>query len=400
MSYVYQNITIGQRIDVANNGRVITTAKGDIITDNGTQSARLPVGTNGQALVANSATTTGLEWQAITPASIGLGAGDGLVLTGNTLNVGGSSTILSAPDSLSVNSSAIANQVLLSSGTAGTAASYGAVPLNNSSAVTGILGIANGGTGTTSFTSSRVIASNAGGTALTATTIDPATLVTTTSTSTLTNKSLTIPVITGSINDANSNEIIILNPAASAVNEITVSNAATGTAPSITATGGDTNIGLNIAAKGTGRVNISGISYPNADGANGQVLSTNGAGVLSFVNTPTFTAATATTTDATVTTLTNLTIATVNNTAYMVEAKILAKQPTTANVASFIIKATFINNSSTLSRIGIETMYVPVATVWSANITNSGTNIIVTVTGAASTTVGWTAQLNTISITN
>jgi len=157
---------------------------------------------------------------------------------------------------------------------------------------------------------------------------------------TLTNKTLTSPVI-AQINDANGNEEIIFTATASAVNELTIANAATGNAPSIATTGGDTNIGLTIAPKGTGDVNIDadtlrvgdsnadatittngtgdltistnsgtnsgtvkifdgvngniellpngtgvvkldGISYPTADGSANQALVTNGSGVLSF----------------------------------------------------------------------------------------------------------------------
>lgn len=61
MSYVYQNMVIGQRLDVSSVGHILTTTKGDIITDNGTQSTRLPVGTDGQALTASSAAATGLD---------------------------------------------------------------------------------------------------------------------------------------------------------------------------------------------------------------------------------------------------------------------------------------------------------------------------------------------------
>lgn len=46
------------------------TTKGDIIVHDGTNSVRLAVGTNGQVLKANSATSTGLEW------GIGAGTGD------------------------------------------------------------------------------------------------------------------------------------------------------------------------------------------------------------------------------------------------------------------------------------------------------------------------------------
>lgn len=44
----------------------ILDAKGDLIAASAADTAaRLPVGTNGQLLAANSATSTGLEWQTI-----------------------------------------------------------------------------------------------------------------------------------------------------------------------------------------------------------------------------------------------------------------------------------------------------------------------------------------------
>jgi hypothetical protein len=157
---------------------------------------------------------------------------------------------------------------------------------------------------------------------------------------TLTNKTLTSPII-NEIDDANGNEQIIFSSTASAINELTITNAAAGNAPSIATTGGDTNIGLTIAPKGTGDVNIDadtvrigdsnadatittngtgditistnsgtnsgtvkifdgvngnieitpngtgvvkldGLSYPTADGTANQVLQTNGSGILSF----------------------------------------------------------------------------------------------------------------------
>jgi hypothetical protein len=95
-----------------------------------------------------------------------------------------------------------------------------------------------------------------------------------------------------------------------------VSNAATGANPSIAATGGDTNISLSFGMKGTGAYNFTGtadtaaevrlfedtdngtnyVSFkapsliasnvawtlPSADGTNGQFLSTNGSGTLSW----------------------------------------------------------------------------------------------------------------------
>ena len=59
------------------------------------------------------------------------------------------------------------------------------------------------------------------------------------------------------IGDENGNEQIIFQTTSSAVNQIDVTNAATGNAPQITATGDDTNVGLKVAAKGTGKVEFA-----------------------------------------------------------------------------------------------------------------------------------------------
>jgi hypothetical protein len=77
-------------------------------------------------------------------------------------------------------------------------------------------------------------------------------------------------------------ELVKFAETASAVNEITVTNSATGNAPEIAATGDDTNIDLKITPKGTGKLNLDGIKFPNADGSSGQALTTNGSGILSF----------------------------------------------------------------------------------------------------------------------
>jgi hypothetical protein len=101
---------------------------------------------------------------------------------------------------------------------------------------------------------------------------------------TLTNKTLTAPKIAngGFVADANGNEQIKFTTTASAVNELTVVNSATGNAPEISSTGGDTDIDLKITPKGSGKIVLDGISFPNADGTANQVLTTNGSGVLSF----------------------------------------------------------------------------------------------------------------------
>jgi hypothetical protein len=75
---------------------------------------------------------------------------------------------------------------------------------------------------------------------------------------TLTNKTLTTPVI-AQINDANGNEELIFTATASAVNEITLANAATGNNPTLTASGGDTNVGITLTPKGAlGRITSNG----------------------------------------------------------------------------------------------------------------------------------------------
>ena len=85
--------------------------------------------------------------------------------------------------------------------------------------------------------------------------------VTDTSTSTLSNKTLTAPKFAdlGFIADANGNELIILDTVASAVNEVTLANAATLGTPTLTASGGDTDISLDLVAKGTGKVKAGGV---------------------------------------------------------------------------------------------------------------------------------------------
>jgi hypothetical protein len=103
---------------------------------------------------------------------------------------------------------------------------------------------------------------------------------------TLTNKTLTAPKIAngGFVADANGNEQIKFTTTASAVNELTVVNSAAGNAPEISSTGGDTDIDLKITPKGSGKIVLDGISFPNADGTANQALVTDGSGTLSFAS--------------------------------------------------------------------------------------------------------------------
>jgi len=76
-------------------------------------------------------------------------------------------------------------------------------------------------------------------------------------TDTLTNKTLTSPRV-NEIDDSNGNEEIIFTTTASAVNELTIANAATGNGPNISSTGSDTNIDLRLTPKGLGLVTFNG----------------------------------------------------------------------------------------------------------------------------------------------
>jgi hypothetical protein len=103
---------------------------------------------------------------------------------------------------------------------------------------------------------------------------------------TLTSPILTTPKVTTSINDANGNEVIKTPATASAVNEVEITNAATGNDPLIAPSGNDTNIGLKLKGKGTGKVKLGDaeLQVPDTDGTAGQLLKTDGAGVLSFIS--------------------------------------------------------------------------------------------------------------------
>ena len=121
----------------------------------------------------------------------------------------------------------------------------------------------------------------AGGTGVTFAAADKSTKILFADGTNIVDTGTTTPIIT-QINDTNVNEQVKFTTTASAVNEFTIANAATGNAPEISTTGGDTNIDLKITPKGTGKIVLDGLSFPNADGSANQVLQTNGSGVLSF----------------------------------------------------------------------------------------------------------------------
>ena len=130
--------------------------------------------------------------------------GDGLTKDGNVISVVGSTTIIAGPGIVEVNSSSIANQILLSSGTPGTASVYGALPLHNNNAVSGVLDIIHGGTNTSSFdTANRIVATSLTNDKLITTNLDPTVVITTNDTQTMTNKTLMTPIIAQITNNNN-----------------------------------------------------------------------------------------------------------------------------------------------------------------------------------------------------
>lgn len=90
------------------------------------------------------------------------------------------------------------------------------------------------------------------------------TIVGRTTTDTLTNKTLTAPTVTGltkiskgfALADSAGDEVVVfdLTTAGTAVNEVKIANAVTTASPVISATGGDANVSLNLTGKGTGAV--------------------------------------------------------------------------------------------------------------------------------------------------
>lgn len=92
--------------------------------------------------------------------------------------------------------------------------------------------------------------------------VNPSVVVTKTDTQTLTNKTLTTPVIEQWIYDSNGVKILLLTPTAAAVNQLEVTNAITANAPKLKAAGTDTHIDIDIVPKGTGRVKANNVVVP------------------------------------------------------------------------------------------------------------------------------------------
>ena len=95
------------------------------------------------------------------------------------------------------------------------------------------------------------------------------TLATIGGTQTLTNKTLTSPTLNTakigtSLNDVNGNELIKVTATGSAVNELTIANGASTTGPTLSATGGGANLNIIMTPKGTGSVELNKAAFSSS----------------------------------------------------------------------------------------------------------------------------------------
>jgi len=109
--------------------------------------------------------------------------------------------------------------------------------------------------------------------------------VTATSTTTLSNKTLTAPKIVdgGFIADGGGDENLVFGEVGTPVNELKITNAATGSGPiisSVSTSATDTNIDINVTPAGTGNVNLSADSVQVGDNDANATITTQGTGDL------------------------------------------------------------------------------------------------------------------------
>lgn len=206
-------------------------------------------------------------------------------------------------------------------------------------------------------------------------------------TQTLTNKTLTSPIVNQITTDG-TEEVLIFADAGAAVNEVTITNAATGTGPIISATGDDTDVDLSLQPKADGNVIIDLHTWPNVDGTTGQVLTTDGAGTIGYASVATKVEDMVTTTTATTTTIS--TLATASNTTYFIEASLVARRTDAGTEsAGYTVKAAFRNDAGVLTRVGLDRMSLEDTNQWQVDLTVSGTDIILSVKGQAAKTINW-----------
>jgi hypothetical protein len=222
------------------------TTKGDISVHNGTNNVRLPAGTNNYVLQADSAQASGLKWAALPSAPVDSSyAAKGLV---QFLTDAATSGITVASGVANVNTGTGANQIVKLDGTSKLPAVDGSAltSLNAGNIATGTLPIARGGTNSAAaLTNGKVMVSSAG-------TIIEGVASSTTKTAS------TFVMRDGSGNIAG---------ALGTFDQLAVNGSVSGT--------------VNIYAPST--FTTWSLTLPVDDGTSGQVLSTNGSGVTSWI---------------------------------------------------------------------------------------------------------------------
>ncbi|WP_413568707.1 tail fiber domain-containing protein [Bdellovibrio sp. HCB117] len=132
------------------------TTKGDLVVNDGANDIRLPAGTNGQVLSANSAQASGLQWVTPTNGTVTSVSGTAPI----AVATGTSTPVISISDA----TTSAKGAVQVGAGIAVTSGTISADPANFPTAVP----VSKGGTGVTSLTANRLLASNGTGSAVTA----------------------------------------------------------------------------------------------------------------------------------------------------------------------------------------------------------------------------------------
>lgn len=204
----------------------------------------------------------------------------------------------------------------------------------------------------------------------------------------LTNKTLIDPRVSPGIKDLNGNDLLIFQSEPNAVNSVKIKNASSTLSPSIRAHGGDTNIDLEIKSKGTGRIRLGQLYWPNSDGLSQQVIQTDGFGNLSFANVDTRKEEFVTTSNSTPIAISIINTAV--NMAYYIDMIVTAKRTVGAlEVATFERKALFVNENGVLSLEAEDNLDIARNRMWHVEFVIQSSQIRIEVTGEIGKTINW-----------
>lgn len=182
------------------------------------------------------------------------------------VNVGADTIDVDGVGNLIVSSSATAGQVLISSGTVGEQAIWGSLNLSSSASFSGVLGIANGGLGISTYAQGDILVGNAGGT-VDKLAIGPAGQVLISNGSTLGYS------LISAVYDSNGLVALSTVGVVGPVNHVYVKNSVVDAPVEIGAEGADENIDVLVAPKGTGVI-LAKAGYTAAIGSDPDTLVT------------------------------------------------------------------------------------------------------------------------------